>query len=65
MVLPAKLSSKSLNKAVGGEQMYRVFMSFLLSNIKAWTPQFCSAKGLVEHCEYEIMLSGDARPLYC
>lgn len=45
--------------------MYRVFMSFLLSNIKAWTPQFCSAKGLVEHCEYEIMLSGDARPLYC
>lgn len=49
MVLPSKLSSKSLNKAARGEQTYRVFMSFLLSNIKAWTAQFCDAKGLVGH----------------
>lgn len=52
-VLPAALPSKSLKKAVGKEQMYKVFMDlhgktlffFLLRNVKTWTGHFCNARG--------------------
>lgn len=64
MLLPAPLSSKTLKKAVGKQQIYKVFMDlhgkilllFLLRNVKTWTRHFCNAKGSVGYSEHEIMI---------